>query len=27
VGHGFAKKRNADLLFYATVAFIQKFLL
>jgi dipeptidyl aminopeptidase/acylaminoacyl peptidase len=26
-GHGFAKKRNADFLFYVTVAFIQKFLL
>jgi dipeptidyl aminopeptidase/acylaminoacyl peptidase len=26
-GHGFAKKRNADFLFYATVAFIKKYLL
>jgi len=26
-GHGFAKKRNADYQFYATVAFIQNFLL
>ncbi len=26
-GHGFAKKRNADFQFYATVAFMQRFLL
>ena len=26
-GHGFAKKRNADYLFYATVAFIERHLL
>jgi len=26
-GHGFAKKRNVDFLFYATVAFVQEFLL
>jgi dipeptidyl aminopeptidase/acylaminoacyl peptidase len=26
-GHGFAKKRNADFHFYATVAFVQQFLL
>ena len=26
-GHGFAKKKNADFHFYATVAFIQQFLL
>ena len=26
-GHGFVKKRNVDFLFYATVAFIQEFLL
>jgi dipeptidyl aminopeptidase/acylaminoacyl peptidase len=26
-GHGFAKKRNLDFLAYATVAFIQEFLL
>ncbi len=26
-GHGFAKKRNADFQFYATIAFIQEYLL
>jgi dipeptidyl aminopeptidase/acylaminoacyl peptidase len=26
-GHGFAKKKNADFLFYATVAFVQEYLL
>jgi len=26
-GHGFAKKENADYLFYARVLFLQKFLL
>ncbi len=26
-GHGFAKKNNADFQFYATLLFIQKFLL
>jgi hypothetical protein len=26
-GHGFAKKKNQDYQFYATVTFIQKFLL
>jgi protease II len=26
-GHGFAKKKNADFQFYATIAFLQKFLL
>jgi dipeptidyl aminopeptidase/acylaminoacyl peptidase len=26
-GHGFAKKRNADFQFYATILFVEKFLL
>jgi hypothetical protein len=26
-GHGFAKKRNADFQFYATVMFVKEFLL
>ena len=26
-GHGFAKKKNADFQFYATVAFIREYLL
>jgi hypothetical protein len=26
-GHGFAKKKNADFQFYATIAFIERFLL
>jgi dipeptidyl aminopeptidase/acylaminoacyl peptidase len=26
-GHGFAKKKNQDLLFYATVQFIREYLL
>jgi len=26
-GHGFAKKKNADFQFYATIAFVEKFLL
>ena len=26
-GHGFVKKRNADFLFYAQVAFLKKYLL
>jgi dipeptidyl aminopeptidase/acylaminoacyl peptidase len=26
-GHGFAKKKNADFQFYATISFIQKYLL
>jgi hypothetical protein len=26
-GHGFSKKRNADFQFYATILFVEKFLL
>ena len=26
-GHGFAKKKNADFQFYATIAFVEKYLL
>jgi len=26
-GHGFAKKSNADFQFYATIAFVQQFLI